>query len=1029
MSDRMRPITMEKLLRWISEEYKSSKTIFGIPETHFFRKNSKKTITFFGKSCESPLGPAAGPHTQLAQNIVVSYLTGARFIELKTVQKMDSLEFEKPCIDAADEGYNTEWSTELSLKDAFLEYARAWIILHLLERLFDLSAGESPSFLFNMSVGYDLEGIKSPGMDNFINSMIDAGKNPAFSEMIASVKKRVEMDNIFKSVDLEEISPRIASSVTLSTMHGCPPDQIESICEYLLKEKKLPVMVKLNPTLVGWKTARRTLDDLGFSYITLNEKTFTKDLQYDQAVPVLKRLIKTAEKEGLFFGVKLSNTLPAVNDKGVLPGEEMYMSGRALFPLTIRVASMLSEDFEGNLPISFAGGIFQGNVAGVFEAGLYPVTVATELLKPGGYLRLYEMAEALEKLDRWPSEGKTSTELINELKESVYKDRYYSKSFRGFGRVSIFKKLPRFDCCEAPCTYACAIAQKAPQYIRLEGEENFEESLNTILKDNPLANITGHICDHKCIANCTRLDYEGAIEIRELKRIAAEKGWKEAEKDESRKKSNGVRVAIIGSGPAGLTAACFLARAGFRVTVFEKEKKPGGVVSHLLPSFRIPGDAISRDIKFIEKQGVSFEFGYTFGSDKGISPEKLKREGFKYIFLAVGAEVSERLSLSGSNPNVIPALSFLRSFKENPGEIKLGKKVVVVGGGNTAMDSARAALRFPGVESVTIVYRRTEKEMPADREEFENALRDGVIFKTLLAPESFSEEGFLTCRKMTLGEPDTDGRRKPVPLDTTETLEVDTVISAVGERVDRSLLKEAGLNPDNRGRVTVNPKTLETLEENLFIGGDALRGPSTVVEAMADGKRVAEAIALKEGVSLKRDEVTARGLPERIYKKRGKLFLSKEGSLYSREAERCLECDLVCNKCVDVCPNRANIALQVRGEVEGFKDFFQILHLDGLCNQCGNCATFCPYEGKPYEDKLTLYASEDDFKDSGNSGFFLKTGDGKSEGELRLNGDIFSLWVEKSGNIHLKNASCANHELNKALDMISLIFRNYGYLL
>ncbi|MGB6371091.1 MAG: putative selenate reductase subunit YgfK, partial [Atribacterota bacterium] len=292
MGDIMRPVPFKQLLRWITEEYRSQWTIFGIPESQFFIKENGKSIQIFDESCATPVGPAAGPHTQLAQNIVAAYLVGGRFFELKTVQKLDSLQFDKPCIDARDEGYNTEWSTELSLEQAYDEYIKAWILLHFIEAVFDMHVTAKQSFIFNMSVGYDLEGIKTPRMDSFINGLTDASGHPLFKRHLEELSSFIRDTNFSevlhikgKVKNLENISsvisPHIARSVTLSTMHGCPPKEIESICKYLMEEKKLHTFVKLNPTLIGYKLVRKILDELGFNYINIKESTFTNDLQWD----------------------------------------------------------------------------------------------------------------------------------------------------------------------------------------------------------------------------------------------------------------------------------------------------------------------------------------------------------------------------------------------------------------------------------------------------------------------------------------------------------------------------------------------------------------------------------------------------------------------------------------------------------------------------------------------------------------------------------------------------------------------------
>ncbi len=241
MTDKMIPLPFERLLGRIFQEYEQNKTIFGIHDTQFYHKKDKKFYNVLNAKIEEPIGPAAGPHTQLAQNLIVSYLCGGRFFELKTVQKLDELEIEKPCIDAPDEGYNTEWSTELTVTQAYDEYLKAWFVIHLLNEELKLSANEQTGFLFNMSVGYDLKGIKTKKIDDFIKQLKNAERNPLFNEYKEILRRFSESNTKYsKTIEkvLSYISPDISNSITLSTMHGCPPQEIESICEYLITEKK-----------------------------------------------------------------------------------------------------------------------------------------------------------------------------------------------------------------------------------------------------------------------------------------------------------------------------------------------------------------------------------------------------------------------------------------------------------------------------------------------------------------------------------------------------------------------------------------------------------------------------------------------------------------------------------------------------------------------------------------------------------------------------------------------------------------------
>lgn len=1051
MGDIMRPIPFKQLLHWVTEEYRLQWTIFGIPEAQFFIKENGKNIQIFDEGCATPVGPAAGPHTQLTQNIIAAYLTGGRFFELKTVQEIDNLQFEKPCIDARDEGYNTEWSTELSLEQAYDEYVKAWILLHFIKAVFDMHITSKQSFIFNMSVGYDLKGIKTPPMDAFINNLTDASRHPLFKRYLEELSAFIGETNFSEVLHMKgkvknpeniarTIPPCISRSVTLSTMHGCPPKEIESICKYLMKEKGLHTFVKLNPTLLGYKLVRKILDELGFNYINIKESTFTNDLQWDDAVGMLRRLLKTAHEYGRNFGIKLSNTLGTINPGSILPGTEMYLSGRVLFPITITLASRLSREFTGTLPISYSGGASQQNVYQIFKTGIKPITMATELLKPGGYMRMAEIARKLEPIveeRRYPKI--IDTEKLDRLAEESLQENYYRKEWRGTKKVSVKQKLPLIDCYIAPCVIPCPISQDIPEYIRLTGHEQYDKALECIYLKNPLPNITGYICDHQCMYNCTRLDYDGAVNIREVKRIAAKYGKKDVPYDgDSKVKQLDIKVAIIGAGPAGLSAAYFLVKGGLKVSVFEKQDYPGGVVNYILPNFRIPASAIKKDISFIKALGVDFQFGIS----EEFSISDLHNRGYKYIFIGIGAEISKKLPLTGDNGHIYETLDFLRSFNKNPESLKIGQQVAVIGGGNTAVDSARAALRVKGVEKVFIIYRRTEEEMPADREEYNLALEEGVIFRPLLLPELFSKNGILKCRRMVLGEPDSSGRRRPIPTEECEEITVDSVIIAIGEVSDSKLLSVYGLKIEKNNRPYAQPETLETNLKNVFIGGDALRGPSSVVESIADARRAAEAIIKKEIPNWKDKEKDLKPGFDRtqqiaeIYNKKNRLILPKiaenDRNIAENEAGRCLECNVICNKCVDVCPNRANVAIEIDGK-EHVKDAYQILHLDALCNECGNCATFCPYDGKPYQDKLTLFTTEEDFKNSTNNGFCIIDASDEKFMTLRLKDYLRKLKINKNNELIMpEDFKYPNNydlnELKKIIMVICTVLKNYGYL-
>ena len=351
MSERMYPIPFKSLMNWIVTEYAREGEIFGVHTPYYA---SGKTLPIFSERIETPFGPAAGPNSQLAQNIIAAYFAGARFFEVKTVQKMDGAELAacvpRPCILAADEGYNQEWSTELEIPQARDEYIKAWCALKVLSKVYGL--GDPDGFVFNMSVGYDLEGIKGEKVNTYIDNMMDASGTKQFRECLAVLTDLFPAEKDF----VASISPRVSRSVTVSTLHGCPPQEIERIASYLLTEKGLHTFVKCNPTILGYKTARTILDSMGYDYIVFDEHHFNEDLQWVDAVPMFERLQALADSKGLEFGLKLSNTFPVDTTRNELPGAEMYMSGRSLFPLTIEMCNRISRQFGGKMRISFAGG-------------------------------------------------------------------------------------------------------------------------------------------------------------------------------------------------------------------------------------------------------------------------------------------------------------------------------------------------------------------------------------------------------------------------------------------------------------------------------------------------------------------------------------------------------------------------------------------------------------------------------------------------------------------------------------------------
>ena len=950
MSDIMTCMPFGQLMDWVLQEKKGQDTVFGVHRP--YTADPKNDMTIFTRNLETPVGPAAGPHTQLAQNIIASYYAGARFFELKTVQKMDGAELSacvnKPCILADDEGYNCEWSTELTVPDAMGEYIKAWFILHVIAKEFGLGAQDG--FQFNISVGYDLAGIKGDKVNTFIDGMMEAKDTVIFQECRKWLLDNADKFQNFTREDIEAIPSNVCNSATISTLHGCPPQEIESIANYLLTEKHLNTFVKCNPTLLGYNFARKTMDEMGYDYMVFGDFHFRDDLQYEDAVPMLTRLMKLSEELGLEFGVKITNTFPVDVTRNELPSEEMYMSGKALFPLSISLAAKLSAEFAGKLRISYSGGADYYNIDKIVGCGIWPVTMATTLLKTGGYQRFTQVADKVEGICPKKWEG-IDVDALKKLAADAITDGHHVKNIKPVPNRKSTKEVPLLDCFYAPCSEGCPIHQDIPQYVALTGEGKYKEALEVILEKNALPFITGTLCAHNCMTKCTRNFYEESVNIRGTKLTAAEHGYEQLIGEIKAGEPNGKKVAVVGGGPAGIAAAYFLAREGAAVTIFEKEEKAGGVIRYVIPGFRIGDAAIDKDISFIQKMGVEI-----CTNTEITSVADLKAQGYDAVILAIGAGKPGTLKLEKGE--TVNALKFLRDFKANDGKLNIGKNVVVIGGGNTAMDTARAAKRTEGVEHVYLVYRRTKRYMPAAEDELLEVLEEGVEFKELLSPVSL-DGGRLLCKKMKLGQMDASGRAGVT--ETADVVEVpaDTVIVAVGEKIDTDFYTANQIAVDERGKAKVNDKTLETSVSGVYVAGDGARGAATIVEGIRDAQLAVKDILGKE---ITRDAAVTGDVKD-CFEKKGILKHSKEAKT---EEERCLTCNKVCENCVDVCPNRANISIKVPGMAMN-----QVIHVDYMCNECGNCKSFCPYASAPYKDKFTLFANEKDMADSKNDGFVV----------------------------------------------------------
>ncbi len=1026
MSDRMHPLSIDNLCRMVLDELKNKGSIFGIRKSSFYDPNKHPALHSFrfGQLLESPLGVAAGPQTQLSQNIIAAWLTGSRYIELKTIQILDELEVSKPCIDMEDEGFNCEWSQELKLEQSFNEYLNAWIMIHILRHKLKLTNKKHPEefgTIFNMSAGYNLEGILQERVQTFFSKMQDAS-----SFLKAAIEK---IRPIYPEIDKIKISPYITNNITLSTMHGCPPHEIEKIASYLIETKKLHTIVKLNPTLNGPKDLRDILNNkLGFDNVIIPDIAFEHDLKYEDGIKIINVLLKKAKAQNLFFGLKLTNTLESVNNKPYFEkkNEMMYMSGRGLHALALNLATKLQKEFKGELNISFSSGADALNVSRVLECGLTPVTVSSDLLKPGGYERMYQYVKNIDAHAK-KIKAKTVTEFplikardknfkkavlknLSLYKEEVLKDRRYHKDFFHFENIKTSRELTPFDCIKAPCTQTCPTNQEVPSYISLLAENKMSRALEIIRQNNPFPHSTGMACDHICQSKCSRINYDQPVLIRDLKRFIALQEKKPTSIKPKRKLKKS--VAIIGGGPSGLSAAYFLALEGFKVEIFEQKEIVGGMLTHALPDFRAVKQKVELDIKRIKSLGITIHENSIITTPDQFNKVK---KAFNYVYIATGAQATKSLDLEGENhPDIWDFLSFLEAVKLK--KIKtVPKNVVVIGGGNSAIDTVRSAKRLAGKTSkVTLLYRRRIKDMPASFEEIEELLEEKIPVIELAAPKRLIFSGKklkgIECQRMAIEEAlDKTTKLTPIP-NSTFIVSCDMIIKAIGQEVLGDLFN-LKIQTGKKGNISTND-IHETTLENVFAGGDVANGPISIIQGIADGKEVACAIAKKEGIKIPEIKSYKKSLPidKILDKRREKLSftllpktpLAKRAGFLpiinpltkkqaQEEAKRCLLCDEICNVCVSVCPNRANVSYQVKPAkfvlqnieikdgIVSYSDAFvreisqkyQTANIGDFCNECGNCATFCPTNGKPYITKPKVYLFEHSFHQEQHNAYFL----------------------------------------------------------
>ena len=547
---------------------------------------------------------------------------------------------------------------------------------------------------------------------------------------------------------------------------------------------------------------------------------------------------------------------------------------------------------------------------------------------------------------------------------------------------------PTGDCVKlapAPCQMTCPAGLDIPTYVTLIGMGRDAEAIDVIRKDCPFPWVCGLVCTRPCEFMCVRGRIDTSIAIKNLKGFAAERAMSEGTyRNPSKEFVKGQKVCVIGAGPAGLSAAYYLALKGYGVRVVEQHPVAGGMLLLGIPRYRLPREVIDREVQMLRELGVEFRFNTRFGFD--MTMDQLKKDGFDAFFFAIGAHLSFQLNIPGEKdfPQVIEAIDFLRRVAMGDRQPP-GKKVVVIGGGNVAIDAARTCLRL-GCESVLLAYRRTRAEMPADREEVEQAEEEGIRFEFLIVPREIAGgNGRLTglkCLRAKLVAIEGQDRKFPKVIEGSDFLmEADAVIPAIGQQVDSGCLESvAGMDWTRRKTIQVNTATTETSVSGVFAAGDAVTGPATVIEAIGGGKRAAESIhrylsgmpqpkmppvpsrrgriewlevPASTKMTLKRPDMPLLNIDRRRTTFQ-QVELGYSENMAREEARRCLRCDIClrCGKCVEICRDKMGVdALQM-----GYFDFDHPVSTDyrvteERCILCGACATNCPTGAMKIQDK------------------------------------------------------------------------------
>jgi putative selenate reductase len=1056
----MNPSTsIEQLLTVIFDSYNARKEIFDIPEKLFYRHwyHQSLYVERYGKKLHNPIGLASGPLTQLAQNIVTGWICGARVIELKTVHPVANSAPVKPSIDPVANAHNCETSSELTPEQSFDQFLTAWIIIHIIHHKFLSGKNGTTDIgtIFIMSLGYTLADIRSEKILWFITKMMDCS--------IEKEQKLQQLKKIYPEIFSVNIPNQISNVFTINTYKGCSAREIEYICKFLMVDKKLFPIVKIDPILMGYNSVKAILKTEDSYDLEITDEESAETISYSESLQLIDNLQAIAKEIGVEFTLKVSNGLSCKNPAQSIPAkaETVYLTGSALHPVSVNLAAKFQSKYDGMLNISFSGGTDCFNISNLLMSGFSTITVCTDLLKPGGYGRLHQYFQEITKAFS-NYQVKSIKELILKsastygIKESASENllNYAIKTLNdpSYKRNELFgisiknsKPLDIYDCISAPCTVVNPMHPDVAGYCHYTLKNDPDKAFASLIANNPLPGITAMAGMESFNLICTRLNYDQPVMMNDIERFISEyepatevfRPWLPRNKQE---------VAIIGAGAAGLSCGWFLNRLGFEVDIFESEAKPGGYIQQAVPGFRISQDTINRDINRLKTAGVKIL------NNSAMNKERYETisANYDFVFIATGAPHPIPFDFQKTDiEGIMDGIDFIHKAKSTQ-NYKPGRHYAVLGSNYLAADAARTARRICGSDgTVTLITPEIFEKMSVDHITLKAIEDEDIeIFDSTWVKNIVADKKIATGLELAETEPAMKNNKIVPGFILKETgaqiFKFDVIITCPKRKAGNGFFNMKYLNRTSNSTATKI--------EKIFAGGAFSNPKSTLASAIADGKKAAFEIARTAGIAIPKDiliqkrsidfdEIKIKRFhrekpvkPITVAPAERNNFEPVVATLKPiralKEAARCLQCDAICNVCVNVCPNKAIVPFEVKptevniptvidNQDKPYVSFesklpilqkHQVIVLADWCNACGICNAFCPSVGSPNLNKLRVYFNKDAFNNESLGLLISKTDEYKML-TLKRNGNIFSL-TEFWDAVIFENNDC-NVSMNK----------------